>query len=154
VSARASHAAAQVATTGGRDPDLIVVNAKVYTMDAQAARAEAFAVTDGRFTAVGTTADVKGLASKHTETFDARGMTVVPGFIDCHNHAGGEVLLNEVLVGNPFDVEFVTLHLRHGDPGSSRHVRSARKVPGEITVFDRPATREGWRFRPLRPWPS
>ena len=28
-------------------------------------------------------------------------MTVVPGFIDCHNHAGGEVLLNEVLVGNP-----------------------------------------------------
>ena len=36
-------------------------------------------------------------------------MTVVPGFIDCHNHAGGEVLLNEVLVGNPFEVEFVTI---------------------------------------------
>ena len=33
----------------------------------------------------------------------------MPGFIDCHNHAGGEVLLNEVLVGNPFDVEFVTI---------------------------------------------
>ena len=36
-------------------------------------------------------------------------MTVVPGFIDCHNHAGGEVLLYEVLVGNPFEVEFVTI---------------------------------------------
>ena len=36
-------------------------------------------------------------------------MTVVPGFIDCHNHAGGEVLLNEVLVGNPFEVEFVSI---------------------------------------------
>ncbi|MEO8006861.1 MAG: amidohydrolase, partial [Betaproteobacteria bacterium] len=34
---------------------------------------------------------------------------VVPGFIDCHNHAVGEVLLFEVLVGNPFDVEFVTI---------------------------------------------
>ncbi len=36
-------------------------------------------------------------------------MTVVPGFIDCHNHAGGEMLLNEVLVGNPFEVEFVSI---------------------------------------------
>ena len=36
-------------------------------------------------------------------------MTVVPGFIDCHNHAGGDVLLYEVLVGNPFEVEFVTI---------------------------------------------
>ena len=43
------------------------------------------------------------------QTFDAKGMTVVPGFIDCHNHAGGEVLLNEVLVGNPFEVEFVSI---------------------------------------------
>jgi predicted amidohydrolase YtcJ len=109
LSARASQAAAQITTTGGRDPDLIVVNARVYTMDTPSARAEAFAVANGRFTAVGTTADVKGLAGKRTQTFDARGMTVVPGFIDCHNHAGGEVLLNEVLVGNPFDVEFVTI---------------------------------------------
>ncbi|HSQ30354.1 MAG TPA: amidohydrolase, partial [Gemmatimonadaceae bacterium] len=37
------------------------------------------------------------------------GMTVVPGFIDCHNHAGGATLLYEVLVGNPFEVEFVTI---------------------------------------------
>ena len=94
---------------GGENPDVIVVNAKVYTMDARAPRAEAFAVTSGRFTAVGATADIKGLARKNTQTFDARGMTVVPGFIDCHNHAGGEVLLNEVLVGNPFEVEFVSI---------------------------------------------
>ena len=104
-----AHAPAQVATSGGQDPDVIVVNAAVYTMDAQAPRAEAFAVTNGRFTAVGATADIKGLAGRKTQTFDARGMTVVPGFIDCHNHAGGEVLLNEVLVGNPFDVEFVSI---------------------------------------------
>jgi predicted amidohydrolase YtcJ len=97
------------AAAGGRDPDLIVVNAKVYTMDAQAPRAEAFAVTAGRFTAVGSTNDITGLAGKNTQTFDAKGMTVVPGFIDTHNHAGGEVLLNEVLVGNPFEVEFVSI---------------------------------------------
>jgi predicted amidohydrolase YtcJ len=101
--------APQIAGAGGSDPDLIVINAKVYTMDARAPRAEAFAVSAGRFTAVGSTSDVKGLAGKATQTFDASGMTVVPGFIDCHNHAGGEVLLNEVLVGNPFEVEFVSI---------------------------------------------
>jgi hypothetical protein len=36
-------------------------------------------------------------------------MTVVPGFIDCHNHAPGDVLLYNVIVGNPFEVEFVTI---------------------------------------------
>ena len=36
-------------------------------------------------------------------------MTIVPGFIDCHNHASGTTLLYEVLVGNPFEVEFVTI---------------------------------------------
>lgn len=99
----------QAAGSDRQDPELIVVNAKVYTMDARAPRAEAFAVTAGRFTAVGSTSDIMGLAGTSTETFDARSMTVVPGFIDCHLHANGEVLLNEVLVGNPFEVEFVSI---------------------------------------------
>src|SRR5262249_59091222 len=70
---------------------------------------EGFAVKNGRFIAVGTNEEVKGIRGKDTLTVDAKQMTVVPGFIDCHNHAGGEVLLYEVLVGNPFDVEFVTI---------------------------------------------
>jgi predicted amidohydrolase YtcJ len=107
--ARAEQTPPQVATVGGRDPDAIVVNAKIYTMDTRAPRAEAAAVTNGRFTAVGSTGDIEALAGKNTQTFDVKGMTVVPGFIDCHNHAGGEVLLNEVLVGNPFEVEFVAI---------------------------------------------
>jgi len=92
-----------------RDADLVVLNAKVYTMDASTARAEAFAVKAGRFAAVGSTAEIKALAGKSTQTFDAKQMTVVPGFTDCHNHAGGDVLLYNVLVGNPFEVEFVTI---------------------------------------------
>ena len=40
---------AQVALVGGQDPNLMVINAKVYTMDPRAPRAEAFAVTGGRF---------------------------------------------------------------------------------------------------------
>ena len=97
------------ATAASGSADLIVINAKVYTMEAGAPRADAFAVKGGRFIAVGGSNEIKGLAGKDTTTFDARQMTVVPGFTDCHNHAPGETLLYEVLVGNPFEVEFVTI---------------------------------------------
>ena len=92
-----------------QDPDLVVFNAKVYTIDPRAPMAEAFAVKGGRFVAIGSTADLKGLVGKKTPTLDAQQMTVVPGFIDSHNHAPGEVLVYEVLVGNPYEVEFVTI---------------------------------------------
>lgn len=97
------------AATLAVDPDLIVVNAKVYTVDAAVPRAQAFAVNAGRFVAVGTTAEMRAIAGKRTQVIDAKGMTVVPGFIDTHNHAGGTTLLYEVLVGNPFEVEFVSI---------------------------------------------
>ncbi len=93
----------------GPDADLVVFNAKVYTMDPTAPRAEAFATKEGRFVAVGSSAEMKGLIGKRTQSFDAKQMTIVPGFTDCHNHAGGSTLLYEVLVGNPFEVEFVTI---------------------------------------------
>ena len=96
----------------GSDPrsaDLVVRNARVYTSEPAAPQARAFAVRDGRFIAVGSDDAVSGLIGKITEIYDARGMTVVPGFIDCHLHPDGETLLYDVLVGNPFDVEFVTI---------------------------------------------
>jgi predicted amidohydrolase YtcJ len=102
-------ARAMAAVLDPQDADLVVFNAKVYTVDARAPRAEAFAVKAGRFVAVGSTQDMKALIGKDTQSFDAKQMTIVPGFIDCHNHAPGDVLLYEVLVGNPFEVEFVTI---------------------------------------------
>jgi predicted amidohydrolase YtcJ len=102
-------ARAMAAVLDPQDADLVVFNAKVYTVDARAPRAEAFAVKAGRFVAVGSTQDMKALIGKDTQSLDAKQMTIVPGFIDCHNHAPGDVLLYEVLVGNPFEVEFVTI---------------------------------------------
>jgi predicted amidohydrolase YtcJ len=100
---------AAVAGAEGGSADLVVTNAKVYTVDSRLPRAEAFAVKNGRFIAVGTNDEIRGLAGKDTRTVDAKGMTIVPGFTDGHNHAGGETLLYDVLVGNPFEVEFVTI---------------------------------------------
>ncbi|HLZ76969.1 amidohydrolase [Phenylobacterium sp.] len=100
---------APVFGAGSDAPDLLVLNAKVYTVDGKTPRAQAFAVRAGRFVAVGSSDDMRALAGPRTQTFDAQGATVTPGFIDCHNHAPGETLLYDVLVGNPFEVEFVTI---------------------------------------------
>jgi len=109
--ARSPRAAAwtQEPVARASDADWIIVNAKVYTVDDRLPKAEAFAIKGGRFQAVGSSVDIRNLARRDTPIFDAQQMTIVPGFIDCHNHAEGEVLLYEVLVGDPFEVKFVTI---------------------------------------------
>jgi predicted amidohydrolase YtcJ len=87
----------------------VVLNAKVYTVDSHVPKAEAFAVKGQRFIYVGSTVEAKAFIGKGTQTFNAKQMTIVPGFIDCHNHADGNVLLYEVVVGNPYEVEMVTI---------------------------------------------
>ena len=72
-----------------RHADLVVFNAKVYTVDSRMPKADAFAVKGARFVYVGSTAEAKAFIGRRTQTFDAKQMTVVPGFIDCHNHAEG-----------------------------------------------------------------
>ena len=69
--------------------DLVVINGNVLTQDDANPRAQAFAIKDGRFIAVGSTDDVRNLASPSTQVIDAGGMTVVPGFIDAHSHPSG-----------------------------------------------------------------
>jgi|tagenome__1003787_1003787.scaffolds.fasta_scaffold20989805_14 predicted amidohydrolase YtcJ len=110
-----------------RSADLIVRNARVYTMEAGAPTAQAFAVRDGRIAAVGSNDAIARLGGKGTDVFDARGMTVVPGFIDCHLHPEGETLLYEVLVGNPFEAEFVTIQ----SIIDKLTARAAKTPPGE-----------------------
>ena len=71
-------------------PDLILVNGRVYTQDDGLPQAEAFAIKDGRFLAVGSSDDVRNLAAPgRTQIVDAEGMTVMPGFIDAHSHPSG-----------------------------------------------------------------
>ena len=107
--AGAGAAISSAALAAESDPELIVFNARVYTVDTAQPKAQAFAVRGGKFIAIGANDAIKALAGRGTISMDAAGQTVVPGFIDCHNHAPGNILLYEVLVGNPFVVEFVTI---------------------------------------------
>ncbi len=78
------------------EPDLVVVNARVYTIDDTHPRAEALAVKDGKFIAIGSTSDIKNLAGRRTHVIDVEQMTVTPGFIDAHCHPSGVNELYEV----------------------------------------------------------
>ncbi len=71
---------------GREAPTLIVLNADIRTVDPNMPRAQAFAVTDGKFSAMGTSAEISALASTSTETIDAGGVTIIPGLIDGHTH--------------------------------------------------------------------
>src|SRR5512146_574275 len=68
----------ETADADPRHADLVVFNARVYTMDSRVPRAEAFAVKGSRFVYVGKTAEAKAFVGKGTRTFDARQMTIVP----------------------------------------------------------------------------
>ncbi|WP_315926604.1 amidohydrolase [Mesorhizobium sp. SP-1A] len=66
--------------------DLIVVNGDIRTVDPAKSKAQAFAVEDGKFTAIGTDDEIKALADADTKVIDAGGKTITPGFIDGHTH--------------------------------------------------------------------
>ena len=70
-----------------RDPaDLILVNGRIYTLDAERPWAEAVAIRGDRIVAVGTTADLKAAAGQQTRTIDLKGAFASPGFNDAHVH--------------------------------------------------------------------
>ena len=60
--------------------DAIYVNGVVITVDKTRPYAEAFAVTNGRFSAVGSNAEISRL-SPGTKVVDLKGMTVIPGTV-------------------------------------------------------------------------
>jgi predicted amidohydrolase YtcJ len=71
------------------DADLVVLDGKVLTVDADFRVAEAVAIRDGRFVLVGTNEQARALVGTATRVIDAGGRTVVPGLIDSHVHALG-----------------------------------------------------------------
>jgi len=73
-------------------PDLILVNGKILTVDKSFSIAEAVAIKNDRFLAVGSNADIIKLAGNSTTKIDLKGKTVIPGLIDAHLHPEGASL--------------------------------------------------------------
>ena len=67
------------------EADLIIINAKITTLDRQNPTAEAVAIRDGRFLAVGSEAEVRA-AAPEARVINAKGRRLIPGLIDSHTH--------------------------------------------------------------------
>lgn len=84
----------------GDHVDMVVHNAKIYTIDTMGQKFDAMAIKDGRIVELGAERQILNRYTADT-VIDARTMPVYPGFIDAHCHfkGYGESLQNVNLVG-------------------------------------------------------
>src|ERR1700679_375624 len=78
-------------------PEQVFLNGRIYTLNPSQPWAEALAVRSGRIFRVGSSAEIKALASAGTEVIDLHGRMVLPGINDVHVHPllGGRTALYE-----------------------------------------------------------
>ena len=74
--------------------DTVFYNGKVYTADANFTTAEAVAIRDNKFLAVGTSDRIRQMAGPNTRRIDLKGKTVIPGIVDLHQHPFTEGMLS------------------------------------------------------------
>ena len=76
------------------EADLIITNAKVWTVDKSLPMAQAVAVLGDRIVAVGSSTEIDAWHGPHTHLIDAGGKLLLPGFNDAHVHfvSGGKQL--------------------------------------------------------------
>jgi hypothetical protein len=66
--------------------DLVLLNGKIVTVDGKEGIAEAVAAKGGKILKLGSSQEIKKTVGKRTKVIDLKGKTVLPGFIDGHNH--------------------------------------------------------------------
>src|SRR5918911_117733 len=123
---------------------LAVVNARVWTGDPRRPWADAVAVSGDRIAAVGSSAEVRKLASAETRVVDARGQMLLPGFVDAHVHFvdGGFRLASVQLRDAKTPQEFV-----------ARIAAFARTVPAGTWIWGGDWDHEQWGGElPRRDW--
>ena len=119
----------------------VVTGGNILTMDPERPFATALAIRGDRILAVGSDEEILALAHPNTSKFDARGLTVTPGFIDSHSHP--------LFIGDLFGVNVDLRRIQSVKDVLAREART--KAPGEWvlgvmyddTKFDdgRPLTR-------------
>lgn len=117
--------------------DLIIHNARVYTVDDSFSVAEAFAVKDGKFVAVGSSEEILDKYSSDS-IIDLQGKAVYPGLIDAHSHFIGyaKTKLGVDLVGT-----------KSFDEVLERVVEHRKKFPNEEWIQGRGWDQNDWEVK-------
>jgi predicted amidohydrolase YtcJ len=115
--------------------DLIIRDAHIVTVDPKFSIAQAAAVRDGKFIAVGSDAEAMETAGPNTRVVDMHGKTVLPGFNDTHVH---------LTAGEDLPVQVDLTHIRSiADIGAKIAARAKQVKPGEWIV----GTRGWWEYQ-------
>lgn len=116
---------ALVKTAGqNKAPDLVIINAKVFTVDKSSPYTEAIAVSGEYITATGTTAEISKLIDPDkTRIINAGGRLVIPGFNDAHVHFG------------PLNPDYVELRYINDPALITRRVKEKAEASGPGTVI-------------------
>jgi hypothetical protein len=122
--------------------DLVIVNARIYTMDPRNPVAEAIAIRGDRIAMVGSRWDADRLEGPSTRVIDATGDAIVPGLHDAHGHVLGLGAARETL-----DLQGTASYARIVEMVGAR---AARARPGEWI------TGRGWDQNdwPEAAWPT
>jgi predicted amidohydrolase YtcJ len=128
-------AAALPPAAAAQQADLLITNARVYTVDAALPRAQAIAVRGDRIVFVGSNQEAATLRGPNTRVFDVEGKTVIPGMIDSHGHLTGlgSALRTVDLVGT-----------RSYDEVIARVARRAAELPAGTWVVGRGWDQNDW----------
>jgi predicted amidohydrolase YtcJ len=71
---------------GDLSPDLILTEGQIYTLDAAGTVAQAVAIKNGRFLAIGSDAEIAALGGPATRRISLGNRVVIPGLFDSHVH--------------------------------------------------------------------
>ena len=93
--------------------DTIYTNGKIYTVNEAQPWAEAVAIKDGKFIAVGTAEDVAAVTGDGTEVVDLAGRMAMPGLVDTHNHmTGSSVSKSNLSLSDPNDRDAILAEIK------------------------------------------
>lgn len=124
------------------EPELILYNGNFWTANPHQPRAQAVAISGGRFFAIGSDDEILPLAAGTARKIDLGGKTVLPGFIDAHSHPAEAGLSHLRMVD--CDLRSIAEILK------ALRERAAKAPPGQWVLgfkYDDTKTSEG---RPLR----
>lgn len=83
---------------GKTEPETILYNGNIYTVNPKEPAAQAVAIAAGRLMAVGSNSDILKMATARTKKVDLGQKTVLPGFIDAHTHPAAAGMMHLKMV--------------------------------------------------------
>ena len=110
--------------------DLIFKNGNILTQAKSRPKAKALGIQFGRIYRVGEEEEVERLAGPQTKVFDLQGQTLIPGFIDIHNHFCLYALLTDQADCRP-----AAGCVKGDDVIAALRAQAAKIPPGGLGVF-------------------